>query len=144
VEVGANDPVLRRRRRDLLEARQLTVDRLADLLRQLELGEPSAQLVQLSLLGVALAELLLDRFQLLAEEELALALLHLLLHLRLDLRAELEPLQLAAEDRRDGAEPRLDVPLLEQRLLLLRLQAQRRSDEVAEAARVLHVRSGDL
>jgi hypothetical protein len=46
-------------------------------------------------------ELLLDRLELLAQEELALSLLHLLLHLRLDLRAELEDLELAVQDRRD-------------------------------------------
>ena len=57
---------------------------------------------------VALAELLLDRLQLLAQEVLALALLHLRLDLRLDLRAELEHLELAAEDRGDrrAAAPR--------------------------------------
>ena len=94
--------------------------------------------------GVAFAELVLDRLQLLAQEELALSLLHLFLDLRLDLRAELEHLELAVEDRRDLAQPRLDVALLEQPLLLLGLQPERRGDEVAEGARVLDVRGGDL
>ena len=99
----------------------------------------------LRLLGVALAELLLDRLQLLAQEVLALALLHLRLHLRLDLRAELEHLELAVEDRRDLAQPLLDVDRLEELLPLLGLdRAQRRRDEVRERARVVDVRRGEL
>ena len=104
----------------------------------------AAQLVQLGLLRVALAELVLDRLQLLAEVELALALLELGLHLRLDLRPELEHLELAVQDQRELAQPRLDVRLLEQRLLLLGLQPQRRRDQVAERARVVDVRGGEL
>ena len=104
----------------------------------------AAQLVQLGLLRVALAELVLDRLQLLAEVELALALLELGLHLRLDLRPELEHLELAVQDQRDLAQPRLDVRLLEQRLLLLGLQAEGRGDQVAERARVVDVRGGEL
>ena len=94
--------------------------------------------------GVALAELLLDRLHLLAQEELALALLHLRLHLRLDLRAELEHLELAVEDRRHLAQALLDVDELEQLLLLLGLQAQRRRDERRERARVVDVRGREL
>ena len=71
-------------------------------------------------------------------------LLHLFLDLRLDLRAELEHLELAAQDRGDLTQPRPDVGELEQRLLLLGLQAQRRGDEVRERARVLDVRGGEL
>ena len=118
---------------------------LARVLGQLELVEPLAQLAHLGLLGVALAELLLDRLQLLAEVELALALLHLGLHLGLDLRAELEDLQLAVEDH---ARPRAAAPRRPTSssscLLLLGLQPQRRGDEVAERARVVDVRRGEL
>src|SRR5581483_9858159 len=91
-----------------------------------------------------LAELLLDRLQLLAQEELALALLELGLHLRLDLRPELEHLELPVQDQRDRVEPLLDVHELEERLLLLGLQAERRRHEVAERARIVDVRRGDL
>ena len=118
--------------------------RLLRVLGQLERLEPLAQLVDLRLLGVALAELVLDRLQLLAEEELALALLHLRLDLRLDLRPELQDLELSVQDRRDRAQPLLDVHELEQALLLLRLDAHRRGDEVAERARILDVRGGEL
>src|SRR5205807_9570239 len=88
--------------------------------------------------------LFLDRLQLLAEIELALSFLELGLHLRLDLRPELEDLELSVEDERDRAEPVLDVLHLEQLLLLLGLEAKRRRDEVAERARVVDVRGGDL
>src|SRR5436853_7856417 len=99
----ADNAVIGSSRRDLLQARQLAVDRLLDLLRQLERCETLAQLIDLRLLGVAFAELVLDRLQLLAQEELALSLLHLFLNLRLDLRAELEHLELAVQNRRDLA-----------------------------------------
>ena len=117
----------------------------AHVLRQRQRVEPLAQLVDLGLLGVALAELALDRLQLLAQEVLALALLHLRLHLRLDLRAELEHLQLAAQDRGDLAQALLDVDRLEDLLALLgRDRAHRRRDEVRERARVVDVRRREL
>ena len=104
LEVGADHAVLGRRRRQPLEPRELALGGLPHVLRELERLEPLAQLVHLGLLGVALAELGLDRLQLLAQEVLALALLHLGLHLRLDLRAELEHLELAARGSpRSGA-----------------------------------------
>ena len=54
-----------------------------------------AQLVDLGLGLVGLAQLLLDGLHLLPQEVLALGLLHLRLDLILDLRAQLEHLQLA-------------------------------------------------
>ena len=144
VEVGADDAVLGRGRRQLLEPRELALGRLADVLGQLQLLEPLAELVHLGLLVVPLAELLLDRLQLLAEEVLALALLHLRLDLGLDLRAELDHLELTAEDARDCVQPLLDVGGGEQGLLLVGLQAHRRGDEVRERTRVVDVRGRDL
>jgi hypothetical protein len=133
-------------RRQLLEPLKLALGRLAHLLRKLaERVEAVAQLRRLRLLRVGLAELLLDRLQLLAQEVLALALFHLRLHLRLDLRAELEHLELAVQDRRDHPQARLDVHLLEDLLPLLGPdRAERRGDEVAEGARVVDVRGGEL
>ena len=144
VEVGADHAVLGGRRREPLEPRELAVGRLAHVLRQLERVEPLPQLVRVGLLGIALAELLLDRLQLLAEEELALALLELRLHLRLDLRAELVDLELAVEDLRDLAQPLLGVGDLEDQLLLLGLEPEGGGHQVAEAARVVDVGSSDL
>src|SRR5205085_12658790 len=91
------------------------------------------------------AELVLDRLQLLTQEVLALSLLHLGLHLRLDLRAELEDLDLAREDRRDLAQPLLDVDRLEEPLALVRRnRTERRRHEVRERARVVDVRRREL
>ena len=64
--------------------------------------------------------------------------------MRLDLRPELEDLELAIEDLGDLAEPLLGVGELEDQLLLLGLEAERRGHEVAEAARVVDVRGRDL
>ena len=145
VEVRPDDAVLGRGRREPLEPRRA---RGRPTLRTSSgssiASKRRPQLGELRRFGVALAELVLDRLQLLAEEELALALLHLLLDLRLDLRAELEHLELAVQDRRDLAQPRFDVRELEQALLLVGLQAQRRGDEIAERARIVDVRRCDL
>ncbi len=144
VEVGADDAVLRGGRRQLLEPRELAVGGLADVLREVLRLDLLAQLGQLGLLVVALAELVLDRLQLLAQEELALALLHLGLDLGLDLRAELDHLQLAIQDPEHVAEPLVGIRLLEQRLLLVGLEAQCGGDEVRERARLVHVRGREL
>ena len=77
VEVGPDDAVLGRRRRQLLEAGELAPGRLEDVLRQALLLDLLAELVDLGLLVVALAQLFLDRLELLAEEVLALALVDL-------------------------------------------------------------------
>src|ERR671914_2019015 len=102
------------------------------------------QLAELGLLRIALPELLLDRLQLLAEEELALPLLHLRLDLRLDLRTKLEDLELTAEDARELAKSLRDVRELEQALLLLALEAERGGHEVREHARIVDVRRSEL
>ena len=75
VDVGADHAVLGRGGRELLEPPELALDGLLGLLGQVLLLDLLAQLGQLGLLLVALAELVLDRLQLLAEEVLALALL---------------------------------------------------------------------
>ena len=142
-DVGADDAVLGRRRRQLLEPGELAVDCLAGFFGEVELGGAVAELLELGLLGVALAELVLNRLQLLPQEVLALRRLHLGHDLRLDLRAELGDLELAIEDHEHRAEALLDVGQLEQLLLLLGLQPKRGGDEVAERARLVDVGSGE-
>ena len=139
VEVRADDAVLGGRGRQALEAGELAPCCFLDFLGQLERVDPAAQLFELGLLGITLAELFVDRLHLLAQEELALALLELRLHLRLDLRAELGDLELTVEDPRYLAQALLDVDELEQLLLLVGLQAQGRRDERAQRARVVDV-----
>ena len=144
LEVAADDAVLGGRGRELGEPVELAARGAVGLLGEVGLLDLSAELRDLGLLLVAFPELILDRLQLLAEEVLALGVLHLRLHLGLDLRAELEHLELAVEDDGELAEARLDVRLLEQLLLLGRLEAHRRRDQVRERARVLGVRGGKL
>ena len=77
----------------------------------------SGELLDFLGLVVALAELLLDRLHLLAQEVLALVLADLRLHLRLNLRAELEDLELLDQDPVQVVHPRADVERLEHFLL---------------------------
>src|SRR5207248_11703885 len=65
VEVGADHPVLGRLGREPLEALELALGLLAYLIRELGRLDPLAQLLGLCGLLVNLAELLLDRLQLL-------------------------------------------------------------------------------
>ena len=106
--------------------------------------DPLAQLVDLGLLLVALAELVLDRLQLLAQEVLALALVDLGLDLRLDLGAEPDHLELAGEDLREAPQPLGHVDLLEQLLLLLGGDPQRPGDQVRERRGVVEVGDREL
>ena len=84
--------------RNHAQALELVLGRLAHLVRRVGLLELLAQLVDLGVARVALAELLLDRPHLLAQVEVLLVLRQLVLDLRLDLLAELEQLDLAVED----------------------------------------------
>ena len=123
---------------------KLALGRFAGVLGQLRRLDLLAQLVDLGLLLVLLAELLLDRLQLLAEEELALALVDLGLDLGLDLGAELDDLELAGEDPREVAQALGDVDLFEQLLLLLGAEPQRAGDQVTERRRVVDVGDREL
>ena len=144
LQVRADHAVLGGGRGKPLEPGELALRGLAHVLGERDRAQPLAQLLDLGALRVALAELVLDRLHLLAQEELALSLLHLGLDLRLDPCPELEDLELAVQDARDVAEPLLDAHVLEQLLLLIGLQSQCRRDEVAERARVVDVRGGEL
>ena len=131
--------MLGRRRGQFFQPRELALGRFSGLLGQLGGLDLLAQLVDFGLVLVGLAELVLNRFQLLAEEELALALVDFGLDLRLDLGAELDDLELAVEDLGEVAEAGADVVLLEQLLLLLGRDPQRAGDQVAERRGVVDV-----
>ena len=90
-----------------------------DLLGHAGLLDLVAQLVDLGLLRVVLTELALDGLQLLAEDVLALGLVHLGLDFGLDLALQLEDLDLLGEEVRDELQPLGDVDRLEQLLALL-------------------------
>ena len=144
LQVGADDAVLGRLRRQRLQALELAVDLAADVLGQRDGVELLAQLVGLGGRLVELAELAADGVELLAQHELALALVDLRLDLVLDLRADRDDLELAREDLDQAPQAPRDVDLLEQPLLLLGLQAQRAGDEVAERAGVVDVGDREL
>ena len=74
LEISANHTVLSRRWRQLLQPGQLPLGHLKSLLREPGCLYPLAQFIGFSNLFVLLAELGLDRFELLTQEVLALAL----------------------------------------------------------------------
>ena len=98
-----------------------------------------AQLVDLRLLRIFLAKLLLDRLQLLAQEELALALVDPLLDLAAQLVAKLEQLDLAFEQCLHplilGPQP-VDLQDLQ---ALLHVDPQTGGDQIQQAPRAVLV-----
>ena len=136
VEVGARDRVLAGGGGDGLQAVELLVGDLLHVGRQPRLLEPLGQLVELLLLLAHLAELFLDRLELLAQVVLALGLRHLALHGGVDLVGELQDLALAVEQLEHQLHARLEVDRLEDRLLLLDRHVDVGRDQVGEVARV--------
>src|SRR4051794_26418381 len=84
VDVGPDDTDLRRGRRDPAHPVDLLDRPGLDLVRHAGRFDLLAKLVDLGLLGIVLAELTLDRPELLAEDVLALGLVHLRLDFGLD------------------------------------------------------------
>ena len=102
-----------------------------------------AQLVDLGLLRVVLAQLALDGLELLAQDVLALGLVHLGLDLGLDPTLELEDLDLVGEEVRDELEALGDVDRLEHLLALLGGHVRAVGDHVGQQARLADVAGGD-
>ncbi len=90
---------------------------LLDFLGHLRVGDRLAQLVELAL-RVVLAELLLDRLQLLAQHVLALPLVELALRLLADLARQLQHLDAVRQELDDAVEPVANLERLEDGLLL--------------------------
>ena len=109
VHVGPDDPDLRAGRRDPAHPVDLLDRPGLDLVRHAGGFDLLAQLVDLGLLRVVLAELALDGLELLAQDVLALGLVHLGLDLGLDPALELEDLDLVGEEVRDELEALDDV-----------------------------------
>ena len=106
---------------------------------QVERVELLLQLLQVVAVVLALAELLLDRLHLLAQEHLALPVAQLLLDLRLDLLLRVEDVDLALDVDERPAEAVLDGERLEQELPLGRRDVDVAGDEVGEPARVVRL-----
>ncbi len=120
-----------------LKPPQLAVDLLADVRRQLEAGELLAQLVDV-VAALPLAELLLDRLELLAQEHLALAVAELFLDLGLDVLLGLQHVELPLDVHQDAPHPLLDREGLEQHLALRLAQVGVAGHQVGEPARLVH------
>jgi hypothetical protein len=123
-----------------LETAQLAQRLGVRLLGHLRLFDLDPVLLHLLQAGIGLAQLGLDRAQLLAQVVLALAARHLVLGLGLDLRLDGGHVDLAAQQRVDLAQARERIRDLEQLLGLGEPQAQVGGDEIREPPRLVHVR----
>ena len=135
-EVGARDRVLGRRRLHDLQPLELLERDLLGLGRHLGRHDLLAEVVEVAAGLVDLAQLLLDRLELLAQDVLALVAPHLLLHLGVDLLADLQHLVLARQELQHLAQARLEVEGLQHVLLLVDLHVQVRGDEVGQLPRL--------
>ena len=124
LEVGPGDGVLGRRRLHHLQAVELLQRDLLDVGRHLGVGDLLPEVVEVAAALVDLAQLFLDRLQLLAQDVLALVAPHLLLDLGVDLLAHLQHLVLARQELQHPAQARLEIEDLQHFLLLVDLDVQ--------------------
>jgi len=137
VEVRTDDGVLGGADLHVAQALELLLRDLLGLARELRLRDALLDTVEIALIAVVLAELLLDRLELLAKDVLALVLPHLLLDLGVDALAHLEDLELAREKAEHLTDALLRVDGLEQLRLLFDRSVEVRRHEVGERARRL-------
>jgi hypothetical protein len=93
---------------------------------------------------VTFAQFVLNGLELLAQEVLALVLVHLGLDLILDLGTQLQDLQLAVHEPGQSPQPLGDLRFFKQFLLLFGLKAHGGGDEVPKRRRVFDVGRGHL
>ena len=134
-EVGTRHVVLGRLGRHLPQPLELALDHLGGFLVQAGAVEPVGQLRQL-VVRVLFTQLLADDAQLLAQHVFALVLVQPRPHLLLDLAADLEHLQLLAEQFRQALQPVIHVVDGEQLGLGREGEVQVGGYEVGELARV--------
>jgi hypothetical protein len=123
-------PLLFLREAHLADERRL----LGDLLRHARLGDALLELADLGGAVVALAELLADRAQLLAQQRLALALVHGLLRALADRLRQPQDLHPVVEQRLHPVEALGDVGELQDLLLLAGLEVQVTGHRVGQRA----------
>ena len=141
VDVGARHRVLGGGRRHFFEAAELAHRLFLHILGHAGGVDPLAQLVELAGVILVVAQFLVDRFELLAEEVLALVLADFRLHLGLNLRSDLEDLELLDQEPMQHEQSIVNVGRFEQFLFDLgRERAEARRDEVGEAAGLGDVR----
>ncbi len=139
VQVGVDDVVLAGGGVHLGQAGELALGLLAGLLGQVLGHELLLQFLDLAAAGLflALAQLLLDGLELLAQVVVPLGLVHALLDLALYLAAQLQYLDLAVEQLADPAQALLDLQGLHHGLALLGAKVQGGCHHVAERAVVV-------
>jgi len=132
VEIGADPPVLGVLLARPLQAVELAVDLGQHRLRHLSLRDSVA--VGRDDVGLAFVQLLLDRLELLAQEELPLRLLHALGDIASDLLLERSVGQDALGPLDERGQPLLEVDRLQDLQLLLGGQVRRVACEVGQVA----------
>ncbi len=143
LKVSADDVVVGRRRRQPLHAAQLALGLFAHVVGEVGLLQALAQQLGLgALAALVLAQLLLDRLHLLAQDVVALRLVHLALRLGGDLRAQLHDLDLARQARVGDLQQVVRRVGFEHLLLLLDAEVEDRAEEVGELHGVLRGEHG--
>ena len=137
VEIAAHHAVLGGGFRHPLEPAQLLARLLLHLLWHLRLGDGLAELGDLGLALIALAELTADGRQLLAQQHLALALVDGGLRLSADLMRQSQDLDALRQHARDLLDARGHIDRLEDLLLLLRLHIHVSGGEVRQSWRAM-------
>ncbi|OPZ20243.1 MAG: hypothetical protein BWZ10_00719 [candidate division BRC1 bacterium ADurb.BinA364] len=110
---------------------------------QVRLGDRLAQLLDFGIAVLFLAQFALDGLELLAQEIIALILVHLRLDFALDFRADLQHLPFAIQDFQNPRQAALDVDGAKNLLLLGGRERQIRGDQIGQFARLLDVGGGD-
>ena len=144
VEVGPDDRVLGGAGVHPGQAVHLALGLGEDVGGGLGLFELLPEFIELGVVRLGLAQLVLDRLDLLAEEVVALGLGDLRPHLRLDLGGQFEDGQLPGQEPAELLKPGPDVGLGEELLLLLDRERQAGTEEVGQAARLAGVHRRDL
>ncbi|MCY1170821.1 hypothetical protein D9M73_109110 [compost metagenome] len=141
VEIVAHDGGLGRHRRHRLELLQLRRRLGAGFLGQFERRDLVGQLGDLIAFALValIAELTLDRLQLLVEVIFALGLLHLALHAAFDLLLDLQHAKLALHEGEHHLESLGRIAFDQQRLLVGHLDLDVGGDRVGELARILNL-----
>ena len=137
VQPGADPAVLRALLTRALEPVDFLSRRLAHGLGEAAFGDATAELLD-HVVATVLAQLLLDRAELLAEQELTLLTLHAVGDFGADLLGDVEFGQRVARPRDDLLQPLLDVERLEQLELALGFQVRPPPSRVRQRARLGH------
>ncbi|MNW47809.1 hypothetical protein D3C74_251530 [compost metagenome] len=140
IHVVADNAAFRRAGRHFLQAIDFFLDLLPNVLRQPFLLELGPQLFRFSSPPFFLAELLLDRFHLLAQIIFLLRLLHLFLDALVDFTFQLKHFALVIQDVEEFLQPLADVDRFKDFLLIFDLQRQMAGNDVCQAPRFLNVR----